>query len=89
MIQKIFTHFKKTPSDHKLGVLYAVDSVARQWVDGAKKSGQALGSGAADGTFAAGVARITELLPVFMNDTINSVPEDQKVSKRSATVMDI
>jgi protein NRD1 len=79
LIQKIYTHFKKTPGTHKLGVLYVVDSVTRQWVDQAKKSGQTPGSGAPDGTFAAGVTRVTELLPVLMNDIIATAPEDQKV----------
>ena len=72
LIQKIYTHFKKAPGTHKLGVLYVVDSVTRQWVDQARKTGQLPGSGAPDGTFAAGVTRVTELLPVLMNDIINS-----------------
>ncbi|KIX09332.1 uncharacterized protein Z518_00411 [Rhinocladiella mackenziei CBS 650.93] len=79
LIQKIYTHFKKTPGTHKLGVLYVVDSVTRQWVDQARKTGQQLGSGAPDGTFAAGVTRVTELLPVLMNDITATAPEDQKV----------
>ena len=79
LVQKIYTHFKKTPGTHKLGVLYVVDSVIRQWIDQARKTGQQLGSGAPDGTFAAGVTRITELIPVLMNDIITSAPEDQKV----------
>jgi hypothetical protein len=62
-----------------LGVLYVVDSVTRQWVDQARKTGQQLGSGAPDGTFAAGVTRVTELLPVLMNDITATAPEDQKV----------
>jgi hypothetical protein len=60
-------------------VLYVVDSVTRQWVDQAKKAGQQPGSAAPDGTFAAGVTRVTELLPVLMNDIIATAPEDQKV----------
>lgn len=32
-----------------------------------------------DGTYAAGVDHVTELLPSFMTDIINSAPEDQKV----------
>ena len=79
LVQKIYTHFKKTPGTHKLGVLYVVDSVTRQWVDQAKKAGQTPGIGAPDGTFAAGVTRVTELLPVLMNDIIATAPEDQKV----------
>ncbi|PLN77083.1 hypothetical protein BDW42DRAFT_177491 [Aspergillus taichungensis] len=78
LIQKIYTHFKKAPGTHKLGVLYVVDSVTRQWVEAARKSGQQAGSAAPDGTFAAGVNRVTELLPVLMTDIINNAPEDQK-----------
>lgn len=82
LIQKIYTHFKKTPGTHKLGVLYVVDSVTRQWVDAARKAGQPSGSAAPDGTFAAGVNRVTELLPVLMADIINNAPDDQKVRFR-------
>lgn len=71
-------HFKKTPATHKLGVLYVVDSVARQWVDQAKKSGQTVGPSANDGTFAAGVNRITELLPSLMSDILGAAPPDQR-----------
>ncbi|KAF9885603.1 hypothetical protein FE257_012694 [Aspergillus nanangensis] len=78
LIQKIYTHFKKAPGTHKLGVLYVVDSVTRQWVEAARKQGQPSGSAAPDGTFAAGVNRVTELLPVLMTDIINNAPEDQK-----------
>ena len=79
LIQKIYTHFKKAPGTHKLGVLYVVDSVTRQWVEAARKAGQPPGSAATDGTFAAGVNRVTELLPVLMTDIINNAPQDQKV----------
>lgn len=81
---KIYTHFKKAPGTHKLGVLYVVDSVTRQWVDQARKSGQQVNSSAADGTFAAGVHRVTELLPSLMNDIISSAPDDQKVRLHKA-----
>ena len=79
LIQKIYTHFKKAPGTHKLGVLYVVDSVTRQWVEAARKTGQAPGGDAPDGTFAAGVKRVTDLLPVLMTDIINNAPQDQKV----------
>ncbi|OOQ83871.1 RNA binding protein Nrd1 [Penicillium brasilianum] len=78
LVQKIYTHFKKTPGTHKLGVLYVVDSVTRQWVEAARKAGQLPGSNPSDGTFAAGVNRVTELLPVLMTDIINNAPNDQK-----------
>ena len=70
------------PGTHKLGVLYVVDSVTRQWVEAARKAGQPPGSAAPDGTFAAGVNRVTELLPVLMTDIINNAPQDQKVRTR-------
>ena len=80
LVQRIYTHFKKTPPTHKLGVLYVVDSVTRGWVEQAKKAGQALGQASPPpGTYAAGVGRVTELLPSFMNDMINNAPEEQKV----------
>ncbi|KAL8950671.1 MAG: hypothetical protein Q9222_003308 [Ikaeria aurantiellina] len=78
LIQKIFTHFKKAPGTHKLGVLYVVDSVTRSWVEQARKAGQQPGPSAAYGTFGAGVYRVTELLPMLMTDITNSAPEDQK-----------
>ncbi|RAH48542.1 Nrd1 complex RNA-binding subunit [Aspergillus brunneoviolaceus CBS 621.78] len=78
LIQKIYTHFKKAPGTHKLGVLYVVDSVTRQWVEQARKAGQPSGSAAPDGTFAAGVNRVTELLPILMTDIISNAPDDQK-----------
>ena len=47
----------------------------------AKAQGQSVSSAAQDGTFAAGVHRVTELMPVLMNDIISSAPQDQKVRK--------
>lgn len=79
LIQKIYTHFKKAPGTHKLGVLYVVDSVTRKWLEQAKNQGQPVNSSAQDGTYAAGVNRVTELMPVLMNDIIQSAPEEQKV----------
>ncbi|OTA57289.1 hypothetical protein K449DRAFT_141719 [Hypoxylon sp. EC38] len=78
LIQKIYTHFKKTPATHKLGVLYVVDSVTRRWIDQAKLKGQSINSSAKDGTYAAGVHRVTELLPVLMNDLLQTYPAEQK-----------
>ncbi|KAJ6439530.1 ENTH/VHS family protein [Purpureocillium lavendulum] len=78
LIQKIYTHFKKAPGTHKLGVLYVVDSVTRKWLEQAKAQGQPVNSSAQDGTYAAGVHRVTELMPVLMNDIIQSAPDEQK-----------
>lgn len=78
LIQKLYTHFKKAPATHKLGVLYVVDSVTRKWSEQAKTAGQALDGSAGDGTYSAGVNRVKELLPSLMNDIILSAPSDQK-----------
>lgn len=60
-------------------MLYVVDSVTRKWTEQAKSAGQPINSSAQDGTYAAGVHRVKELLPVLMNDIILSAPGDQKV----------
>ncbi|KAM4060602.1 RNA polymerase II-binding domain-containing protein [Hirsutella rhossiliensis] len=78
LLQKIYTHFKKAPGTHKLGVLYVVDSVTRKWLEQAKAQGQPVNSSAQDGTYAAGVHRVTELMPVLMNDILQSAPDEQK-----------
>ncbi|KFY10267.1 hypothetical protein V492_05096 [Pseudogymnoascus sp. VKM F-4246] len=78
LIQKLYTHMRKAPSTHKLGVLYVLDSVTRKWIEQAKANGQPITVSAQDGTYAAGVHRVTELLPVLMNDIIASAPDDQK-----------
>lgn len=64
-------------------MLYVVDSVTRKWLEQAKQLSQVVNSAAPDGTFAAGVNRVTELMPILMNDIILSAPEDQKVRLHS------
>lgn len=60
--------------------MYVMDSVVRQWIEKAGVSGQDVSNSSnPDGTFAAGVRRITELLPVLMNDLVQNAPDDQKV----------
>ncbi|TQS38670.1 hypothetical protein Golomagni_00820 [Golovinomyces magnicellulatus] len=87
LIQKIYTHFKKAPGTHKLVVLYVVDSVTRKWTEQAKLAGQTINSSAPDGTYAAGVHRVKELLPVLMNDIILTAPIDQKVRSAIRSVV--
>jgi len=78
--QRLYRHFKRTPGTHKLGVLYVVDSVTRQWIEKARQSGQDLSdSSAPDGSFASGVHKITELLPALIDDLIQNAPTDHKV----------
>lgn len=67
-------------------MLYVVDSVTRKWIEKARQAGQALaGSAAAEGTYASGVHKMTELLPAMMNDIITTAPDNQKVSLDGAT----
>ncbi|KAG9855036.1 hypothetical protein KCU77_g6046, partial [Aureobasidium melanogenum] len=82
--QKLYRHLKRTPGTHKLGVLYVVDSVTRQWIEKARQSSQELsGSAAPEGTFASGVHRVTELLPSLIDDTIQNAPSDHKAKVES------
>ncbi|SPO03833.1 related to RNA binding protein NRD1 protein [Cephalotrichum gorgonifer] len=78
LVQKFYTQLKKAPGTHKLGVLYLIDSVVRKWVDLAKQQHQEVSSTAQDGTFAAGVFRVTEILPALMDNILQSAPADQK-----------
>ncbi|QSS62422.1 RNA binding protein Nrd1 [Histoplasma capsulatum] len=65
-------------SASKISIITSLCAANVQWVESARKAGQTVGSGAPDGTFAAGVNRVTELLPVLMTDIINNAPEYQK-----------
>ncbi|CAI4218154.1 unnamed protein product [Parascedosporium putredinis] len=78
IVQKFYTHFKKAPGTHKLGVLYLIDSVVRKWVEQAKHNSQEISSSAQDGTFAAGVFRVTEIVPALMDNIVQTAPVDQK-----------
>jgi len=78
--QKIFSHFKRTPANYKLGVLYVVDAITRRWIEQARQAGQELfGSSPAAGSYASGVQKMTELMPTLVDDTIRVAPQDQKV----------
>ncbi|KAI5841915.1 hypothetical protein DFP73DRAFT_574143 [Morchella snyderi] len=81
IIGKLYTHFKKCPGTHKLGPLYVVDSVARKYLDLAKKSQQPVSAEAPDGTYGAGVYRITQLLPSLMNDILQHAPPEENKDK--------
>jgi len=54
-------------------------------LDQAKAQGQTPSLSAPDGTFAAGVHRVTELIPILMNDIVATAPEDQKVRREHRT----
>ncbi|KAA8905025.1 hypothetical protein TRICI_005353 [Trichomonascus ciferrii] len=78
IIQKLFTHFKKTPASHKLGALYVVDSIVRRYQDQAKKNEETIGPDAPEGTPAAAVYRVSELVDGLMSDICSAgLPKDQ------------
>lgn len=78
--QCMYRALKKAPPTHKLGALYVIDSVVRQWIDAAKKAGQDLqiGGRGEPGTYPAAVKRIAELMPALMDDIVKVIPADQK-----------
>ncbi|KAH8706963.1 hypothetical protein GQ44DRAFT_743421 [Phaeosphaeriaceae sp. PMI808] len=78
LIEKILLQYSNSPATHKLGVLYVVDSVIRQWVEKAKKAGQFVSKNAAPGTYASGVQMVRDALPVVMSDLVKNAPEGQK-----------
>nr|OQO31094.1 hypothetical protein B0A51_01661 [Rachicladosporium sp. CCFEE 5018]OQO31510.1 hypothetical protein B0A51_01277 [Rachicladosporium sp. CCFEE 5018] len=78
--QSLYRALKKAPATHKLGVLYVIDSIIRQWIDGAKKTGLDIhieGRGEA-GTYPAAIKRVTELMPALIDDLLKDLPADQK-----------
>ncbi|KAF2755179.1 hypothetical protein EJ05DRAFT_125198 [Pseudovirgaria hyperparasitica] len=88
VVQKIFIQFKQAPVTHKLGVLYVVDSVTRQWMGRATQSGQKLvGPTSPQGTFASGVHKMTEIIPMMMSELLSHYPPDQK--KKIEKLVDI
>lgn len=78
IVQKIVQQFQNSAATHKLGVLYVVDAVARQWVEKAKAAGQAVSKNASPGTFASGVQLVRDVLPVLMGNLVQSAPDTQK-----------
>ncbi|KAF2397151.1 hypothetical protein EJ06DRAFT_515360 [Trichodelitschia bisporula] len=62
-VQAMHEAFQQSPATHKLGILYIVDSVARQWYAGQ-------GTGA--------LAQIAAILPNMMGELIAVAPENQK-----------
>nr|POE93002.1 rpb7-binding protein seb1 [Quercus suber] len=80
IVQSLYRAMKKAPATHKLGALYVIDSVVRQWIDKAKQNGQPLnfeGRGE-PGTYSAGVKRVTELMPALFDDILKALPAEQK-----------
>lgn len=84
IIDELYSCCKATPSSHKLGALYVVDSIVRIYTEEAKKSNQEIGPLAPDGTFAAGVFRISEIIESLIDNAMElliSTAIDAKVGK--------
>ncbi|KAK5118661.1 hypothetical protein LTR85_008126 [Meristemomyces frigidus] len=80
IVQSLYRALKKAPATHKLGALYVIDSVVRQWIEKAKQNGQDLnieGRGE-PGTYSAAVKRVTELMPALFDDIMKGLPQEQK-----------
>ncbi|KAK9316577.1 hypothetical protein V1522DRAFT_259048 [Lipomyces starkeyi] len=77
LVQKLYTHFKRAPSTHKLGALYVVDAIVRAYQDEARKLGQVPSPSAPEGTPAAGVYHVSDIIDSLMADIV-SAPPDQK-----------
>ena len=79
-MQSLYRAVKKAPATHKLGAIYAIDSVVRRWIESAKQQGQSLnfeGRGE-PGTPAAAMKRVTELMPALVDDIVKGIPMEQK-----------
>ncbi|WQF81302.1 Putative RNA recognition motif domain, CID domain, RNA-binding domain superfamily [Colletotrichum destructivum] len=75
LIQKLFTYLKMATPPYKLGILYVVDSVIRKWREQALFHKQTTDENAADGTYGAGVYRLTTLMPSLINDVLRILPD--------------
>ncbi|KAF2858494.1 hypothetical protein K470DRAFT_259789 [Piedraia hortae CBS 480.64] len=80
IVQSLARAFKKAPPSHKLGALYVIDSVVRQWIDKAKSLGQDLKveNRSEPGTYAAAVKRVTEVIPALFDDIIGCSPSEYR-----------
>ncbi|ODQ66111.1 hypothetical protein NADFUDRAFT_51379 [Nadsonia fulvescens var. elongata DSM 6958] len=87
-IQKLYTHFKKTPTSHKLGAVYTVDIIARRWQEEANKAEQPISSAAEDGTFGSGLFKISNMIESLMDNAMYPAPADD-IKEKMRKVLDI
>ncbi|KAH3672338.1 hypothetical protein WICMUC_004310 [Wickerhamomyces mucosus] len=71
-------NIKESKPTHKLGALYILDSIARQYRTKADELGESITTNAADGTFAGGLVKFGKILKEAVDETINNVSGDQK-----------
>lgn len=84
LIDELYSCCKATPSSHKLGALYVVDSIVRIYMDEAIKKNQTVDALAPEGTFAAGVYKISGLVESLIDDSMELLVNpstDAKIGK--------
>lgn len=80
IVDKLTAHFHSTPASHKLGVLFVVDSVTRQWIERAKHDSQSLTDRSPpDDSYVAGVNRMSAKVISLVKEMVTKGPADQKV----------
>lgn len=78
IVEAFYHAVKKAPATHKLGAIYAIDSVVRQWAEKTKKGGYAVPveSRQTAGTYPAALKRIGDLMPALIQDAAKSMPKE-------------
>ncbi|GAB7365408.1 hypothetical protein MBLNU230_g6486t1 [Neophaeotheca triangularis] len=79
--QSLYRAVKKAPATHKLGPIYIIDGVLRQWIELGKRAGQNVNAKRRDidaGTYAAAIKRLSELTSPLMEDLFKALPQDQR-----------
>lgn len=70
LINVLYSNCKAVPSTHKLGTLYVVDSIVRAWLAEAKRLEQTVDALAPEGTPAAAVYKLLELIQLLIDDSL-------------------
>ncbi|ODV95182.1 hypothetical protein PACTADRAFT_49930 [Pachysolen tannophilus NRRL Y-2460] len=88
IVQKLYIQCKATPSTHKLGILYVIDSIVRAYVEECKKLNLSINEDANDGTFASGVYKISTIIENLIDDSMVSIL-DSKQREKIGKLVDI
>lgn len=70
LIPLLYSACKSFPSSHKLGSMYIVDSIAKAYSEEAKRFNEDVSPQSPEGTFGAGLYKISELLDSLMDDAL-------------------
>ncbi|PRT52691.1 Protein NRD1 [Wickerhamiella sorbophila] len=81
VVQKLYSHIKKTPTSHKLGALYAVEAVARAYKDNSKDPNKGI-------QFTDGLKNLSDVLqPIF--DSLAVRQQSSDASEKMRKVLDL